>query len=31
MIRKIKSDTICNQFKEKVRKYYFILANFTIH
>ena len=30
MIKKIKSGTICSQFKEKVRKYSFILANFTI-
>ena len=30
MNKKIKSDTICGQFKEKLRKYYFIFANFTI-
>ena len=30
MIKKIKLGTICSQFKEKVRKHTFILANFTI-
>ena len=30
MIKKIKSETICSQFKEEVRKYSFILANITI-
>ena len=30
MIKKIKSDTICSQFKEEVRKYSVILAAITI-
>ena len=30
MIKKIKSETICSQFKEEVTKYSFILANITI-
>ena len=30
MIKKIKSNAIFGQFKEKVRKYFFIFANFTI-